>query len=156
LSEVAAGDALAALRSVLAVPRERVARARALAEALREVGGWHWVGLYDVSATHITAIAWSGAAAPAFPSFPRAQGLNGAAVESGRPLVVQDVARDPRWLTTFATSRAEAIFPVRLHGAIVGTIDVESDRVGAFSAADEAFLAQAAQILVPLWDDGAA
>jgi len=97
------------------------------------------VGLYDVTATEIRAIAWTGAVAPAFPNFPRSQGLNGAAVTSGQPVIAQDVARDPRWLTTFNTSKAEAIFPVTLHGTIVGTIDVESDRVGAFTSDDEDF-----------------
>jgi GAF domain-containing protein len=113
---------------------------------------YHWVGLYDVTPTHICAIAWTGAVAPAFPSFPRSQGLNGAAVDSGQPLVVQDVRQDPRWLTTFGTTKAEAIFPVRMHGSIVGTIDVESDRVGAFTAADERFLTGAAEVLRPLWE----
>jgi len=59
--------------------------------------------------------------------------------------------RDRRWLTTFSTSKAEAIFPVTLHGAIVGTIDVESDCVGAFTNADEDFLRGAAVMLQPLW-----
>lgn len=68
------------------------------------------------------------------------------------PLIVQDVARDPRWLTTFGTSKAEAIFPVALGGAIVGTIDVESESVGAFTSADEDFLVGAAVVLQPLWE----
>ena len=71
--------------------------------------------------------------------------------DAGQPLIVQDVAQDPRWLTTFGTSKAEAIFPVTRHGAIVGTIDVESERVGAFTAADEEFLRGAAAVLQPLW-----
>jgi putative methionine-R-sulfoxide reductase with GAF domain len=66
--------------------------------------------------------------------------------------VVQDVTQDPRWLTTFSTSKAEAIFPVTLHGAIVGSIDVESERIGAFTKADEKFLTEAAEILQPLWE----
>lgn len=110
------------------------------------------MGLYDVTLTDITAIAWTGVLVPAFPSFPRSRGLNGAAVASGRALVVQDVTQDPRWLTTFGTSRSEAIFPVSVRGAIVGTIDVESDRIGAFTKTDEEFLAGAAEILRPLWE----
>ena len=139
------------LREILHGGLSRVARARALAEALRQAGGYHWVGLYDVTATHIRAIAWTGAVAPAFPTFPRSQGLNGAAVASGRALVVQDVAKDPRWLTTFGNSKAEAIFPVTVDGAIVGTIDVESDRVEAFTSYDEEYLRGAAMVLQPLW-----
>ena len=144
-------DAYSDLRTILSGPLDRTAKARALAEALRQAMAYHWVGLYDVTPTHIRAIAWTGAVSPAFPSFPRSQGLNGAAVDSGQPLVIQDVRKDRRWLTTFGTTKAEAIFPVTLHGSIVGTIDVESDRVGAFTAADERFLAGAAEVLRPLW-----
>jgi L-methionine (R)-S-oxide reductase len=144
-------DSYADLTAILNERLDRFSRARALAEALRQARGYHWVGLYDVTATEIRAIAWTGAVAPAFPSFPRSRGLNGAAVSSGQPLIVQDVTQDPRWLTTFGTSKAEAIFPVTVHAAIVGTIDVESDRVGAFTSADEEFLRHAAVILQPLW-----
>ena len=146
-------DVWAELLVILERRLNRVAKARAVAEALQHAGGYHWVGLYDVNATHIRAIAWTGAVAPAFPSFLRSQGLNGAAVASGQALVVQDVTRDSRWLTTFGTSKAEAIFPVTLHGVVVGTIDVESDRVGAFTAADEGLLRRAAEVLQPLWDN---
>src|SRR5215469_3419112 len=145
-------DAFSDLRAILSGPLDRAAKARALAEALRQAMAYHWVGLYDVTSTRICAIAWTGAVAPAFPSFPRSQGLNGAAVDSAQPLVVQDVRQDPRWLTTFGTTKAEAIFPVTMRGSIVGTIDVESDRVGAFTAADERFLAGAAAVLRPLWE----
>jgi L-methionine (R)-S-oxide reductase len=146
-------DVWAELLVILERRLNRVAKARAVAEALQHAGGYHWVGLYDVDATHIRAIAWTGAVAPAFPSFLRSQGLNGAAVASGQALVVQDVTRDSRWLTTFGTSKAEAIFPVTLHGVVVGTIDVESDRIGAFTAADESLLRRAAEVLQPLWDN---
>lgn len=144
-------DPLAPLRQVLAASLDRPAKARALAQAIREARGYHWVGLYDVTQTEIRAIAWTGSSAPAFPTFPRSQGLNGVAVASGKPVVVQDVTKDSRWLTTFGTTRGEAIFPVIIGGAVVGTIDVESDREGAFSPADETFLGGAAQALAPFW-----
>jgi putative methionine-R-sulfoxide reductase with GAF domain len=86
------------------------------------------------------------------PEFPISQGLNGAAAASGKPVVVQDVSQDPRWLTTFASTRAEAIYPVvGVGGTVVGTIDVESDRIGAFGPDDEALLAEAARVLRPFW-----
>lgn len=131
----------------------RADKARALAEAIRRARGYRWVGLYDVGATEIAAIAWTGNEAPAFPRFPRASGLNGAAVRDRAPVVVQDVTQDARWLTTFGSTRAEAIFPVQREpgGPVVGTIDVESDRTDAFTLADRAFLAAAAEVLRAFW-----
>ena len=48
-------------------------------------------------------------------------------------------------------SKADAIFPLPLNGAIVDTIDVESDRVGALQSEDEDLLRGAAVALQPLW-----
>ncbi len=112
--------------------------------------------MYDVTPTEITAIAWTGSDAPMFPSFARTQGLNGAAVEARAPIIVQDVARDERYLTTFGATRAEAIFPVAAPegGQIVGTIDVESDRTDAFTVEDEVFLRGCALALAGLWASG--
>src|SRR5262245_18491264 len=95
---------------------DRAIRGRAAAEFIRAARGYRWVGLYDVTPSHITAIAWRGQDAPAHPSFPRSQGINGAAVAAGTPVVVQDVRQDPRYLTTFGTTRAEAVFPIRGRG----------------------------------------
>ena len=140
------------LRILAATTGNRATRAREAAECIRAARGYHWVGLYDVTPSHITAIAWTGPSAPAHASFPRAQGLNGAAVTSGLPIVVQDVRQDPRYLTTFGATRAEAIFPVVAgERGVVGTIDVESDHVNAFSAADERFLQLCAKALDGLW-----
>ena len=79
-------------------------------------------------------------------------GLNGAAVASKRPLIVQDVATDPRYLTTIGGTRGEMIQPiVHPSGLVVGTIDIESERVNAFTGHDEALLGACAQALLWLW-----
>jgi GAF domain-containing protein len=140
------------LRSLVTSHGDRTWRARQAAEYICAARGYHWVGLYDVTPSHITAIAWTGDIAPAYPTFPRSQGINGAAVAAGRPIIVQDVRNDPRYLTAFGSTRAEAIFPVRgLGESIVGTIDVESDQLNAFGTQDEAFLTQCAAVLTSLW-----
>ena len=73
---------------------------------------------------------------------------------SGEPVVVQDVAADPRYLTAFGSTRTEAIFPIHAPGGgvIVGTLDVESDQPNAFTTEDVSFLEACASILVALWE----
>jgi L-methionine (R)-S-oxide reductase len=141
------------LRSLASSSADRTVKAREAAELIRAARGYHWVGLYDVTSTEIAAFAWTGTKAPTFPRFPITRGLNGAAVASRRQVVVQDVTRDPRYLTTFGATRAEAIFVVvsPTNGRIIGTIDVESDRSNAFTPEDEAFLTGCAEALVCLW-----
>jgi L-methionine (R)-S-oxide reductase len=141
------------LRSIASDTSERRDKARRAAAAIARIGGYRWVGLYDVGASEISVIAWAGPSAPTYPTFPRTQGLNGAAVASGKPVIVQDVTEDPRYLSTLGSTRAEMIMPVRTRsdGDVVGTIDVESDQVQAFSDRDSALLAACAEALAELW-----
>ena len=130
----------------------RQSKAERAAGVIRRAGGYRWVGLYDVGLAEISVIAWRGPTAPTHPRFPHSKGLNGAAVASGSPVVVQDVSTDPRYLTTIADTRAEMIMPIKGDdGHVVGTIDVESEQINAFSEADTAFLEKCAHILKPLW-----
>jgi GAF domain-containing protein len=135
---------------------ERATRAKEAAECICIARNFRWVGLYDVMPSEIRAIGWTGPTSPAFPAFPRTHGLNGAAVATGRPVIINDIRTDPRYLATFPTTLAEAIIPVWSGSRVAGTIDVESDRINAFSADDEEFLEQCAVTLQPLWSFDAA
>ena len=88
---------------------EKAVRAAAL---IRQAGSYRWVGLYAVTDREIAAVGWSGPGAPAHPRFPVTQGLSGAAVATGRAVVVNDVTTDPRYLPAFASTLSEAIVPV--------------------------------------------
>ena len=153
LPKSAMNETFGRLRLILAASQERSEKARQAAEAIRDARAYHWVGLYDVTSTEIIVYAWSGAEAPAFPRFPVEQGLNGAAVRLGQPVVVQDVRADSRYLTTFGTTRAEAIFPVKspATGSVLGTIDAESEEIEAFTPEEQMFLSSCAELLLPLW-----
>jgi L-methionine (R)-S-oxide reductase len=133
-------------------PRSRVEKAAEAVRLIRGLGPYRWGGLYDVLEKEIAVIAWDGAEPPMHPRFPLSKGLNGAAVASKKRVVVQDVAADPRYLTTIGGTRAEMIEPVlNDRGDVVGTIDVESDRVNAFTARDEELLSACAARLAWLW-----
>jgi L-methionine (R)-S-oxide reductase len=146
-------ELLAELRNIVAETNDRRDKVRRAAAAIARIGGYRWVGLYDVGAAEISVIGWAGPSAPTYPTFPRAQGLNGAAVALGKPVIVQDVSQDPRYLSTLGSTRAEMIMPVRAGSgsAVVGTIDVESDQVHPFSDRDSALLAACAEALAKLW-----
>jgi putative methionine-R-sulfoxide reductase with GAF domain len=102
-----------------------------------------------VTDQEITAIGWSGPGAPAHPHFPVTQGLSGAAVATGRIVVVNDVTADPRYLTAFASTLSEVIVPVvdPGTGTVVGTLDVENAERDAFTDADRQALVGCAAAL---------
>jgi putative methionine-R-sulfoxide reductase with GAF domain len=122
---------------------------RAEAERIRRSGDYRWVGIYAVDAAEIRALAWTGEA-PAFPAFPRDRGLCGAAVAARATVSVGDVRSDPRYLTTFGSTRSEIVVPVFADDEPVGVVDVESAEVDAFGDDDRARLEAAAAALAPL------
>ncbi|HEY3173119.1 MAG TPA: GAF domain-containing protein [Thermoanaerobaculia bacterium] len=125
---------------------------KAMAERIREAGRYRWVGIYAVGRHEISVIGWSGPAAPAHPRFPKDRGLCGAAAASERTVVVNDVAKDPRYLATLASTRSEIVVPVkRPSGEVVGLIDVESEKPDAFGSADERMLEEFALQAADFW-----
>ena len=123
-----------------------------MAERIREAGGYRWLGIYAVGRDEISVIGWSGPAPPAHPRFPKDRGLCGAAAASGSTVLVNDVAGDPRYLTTLGTTRSEIVVPVkRATGEVVGLIDVESERRDAFTSRDRELLEEFAPLAAGLW-----
>ena len=66
-----------------------------------------------------------------------AEGVVGAAAESREPVIVEDVASDPRYLNALDAVRSELAVPMLTRGRLVGVIDLESTRLRAFSEPDK-------------------
>jgi L-methionine (R)-S-oxide reductase len=131
----------------------RMVKAKRIAKLIRGVRNYRWVGVYDVGPEMVSIIAYSGPSAPAYPQFPVANGLTGAAIREKKAVVVGDVRSDPRYLTAFGSTLSEIIIPVldQKKGAVIGTIDAESEQANAFSAEDQAMLEGCALAARPLW-----
>ena len=78
---------------------------------------------------------------------PVSQGICGAAVAQDDTVIVDDVNSDPRYLACSIETKSEIVVPVRVHGAVVGEIDIDSHALAAFSAADRDFLEECATIV---------
>ena len=142
------------IQTVLESSDDRQTKAERIAEAIRHFRNYRWVGIYDVDEKEIVAIAWSGQGAPAFPRFPVSKGLSGEAVASRSTIISNDVENDSRYLTAFGSTQSEIIVPVisPRTGAVIGTIDVESERKNAFTETDSKLLEECARELAPLWE----
>ncbi|HKU67942.1 MAG TPA: GAF domain-containing protein [Candidatus Baltobacteraceae bacterium] len=139
------------IAEILASNESREERARAVAAEIHAAGEYRWVGIYEVTPQAVRIVSYSGPGAPAYPTFPRDQGLTGQMLRTGRSVAVGDVTKDPNFLAAFSTTRSEMIVPVRVQGEIVGTIDVESERINAFHDADRTWLERIAAKLTPLF-----
>jgi L-methionine (R)-S-oxide reductase len=141
------------IRSIAMGGDDRTEKAKRLAELVRKLGEYRWVGVYDVGRESVSIIAWSGPGAPENPSFPADKGLTGAAIREKKVVISGDVRTDPRYLTTFESTLSEIVVPVLspAGGHVIGTVDVESDKENAFSARDQQMIEQCAQAALPLW-----
>jgi L-methionine (R)-S-oxide reductase len=82
---------------------------------------------------------------------PSGKGICGASVRTRAPVIVADVASDPRYLACNLETRSEIVFPILRGEQYLAQIDIDSDDRDAFGADDEAFLGEVARCLEPLF-----
>jgi putative methionine-R-sulfoxide reductase with GAF domain len=126
-------------------------RARRLAELIRAGTDRRWVGIYGVGRGEVRNLGWSGSAPPAYPNFPINAGLTGSAVLARESVLSNEVANDPRYLTNQESTGSELIVPVLDGDVVVGTLDIEDERTGAFTQDDQALFEDVADALRALY-----
>jgi GAF domain-containing protein len=134
------------IRAALQGSDARTAKLHRVAEILRMGAGYRWVGIFEIAGEGLALAGWSGPGIPTTSRLPAGRGLCGDAVARRRTVVVADVAKDKRYLETFADTRSEIVVPIvnTSTGGSLGVIDVESERVGAFGDVDRRLIEHAA------------
>ena len=123
-------------------------RMKQLVEMIRAARDYRWVAVYKIIKNEFVIMAETGNEPPAYARFPITQGLCGAALDSGKPIIVGDVHKDPRYLPVFHTTRSEIIVPMRNdHRHVLGMLDAESDKLNAFDEEDLQFLERAGGLI---------
>lgn len=108
---------------------------------------YDWVGIYLVEGEELVLAAWKGPAATEHIRIPIGQGVCGAAAVSGLTEVVNDVSKDNRYLSCFPSTKSEIVVPISKEGGVIGEIDIDSNKLGAFNNVDQEFLESVALIL---------
>jgi putative methionine-R-sulfoxide reductase with GAF domain len=134
---------------------EREIVLQSVADQIRDIGPYRWVGLYEIDGTDglVRNLVWSGHGAPEYPTFPIGKGLTSSAVASKQLVNVGDVSTDPRYLTAFGSTKSEIIVPILDPSGerVLGTVDVESEQRHAFDRETEELLKLCAHFVHPLW-----
>ena len=105
---------------------------------------YSWVGIYLVQGDELVLGPWCGPQATEHTRIRLGQGICGAAAASGRTEVVPDVSRDERYLACFPSTKSEIVVPIVRGGRVLGEIDIDSDRLDAFTPEDQEFLEEVA------------
>src|SRR5258708_7638035 len=123
-------------------------RMKQLVEMIRAARDYRWVCVYKIVKDEFVIMAETGNEPPAYARFPITQGLCGAALDSGKPIIVGDVSKDVRYLPAFHTTRSEIIVPMRNdHRHVLGMLDADSDKLNAFDDEDLQFLERAGGLI---------
>lgn len=79
------------------------------------------------------------------------QGVVGAAVEEGRPILVNDIRQEPRYMGPLRNMLSQLAVPMRRKGRVIGALNLLHEEEGAFTTQDEALLRQfAAHVAVAI------
>jgi sigma-B regulation protein RsbU (phosphoserine phosphatase) len=70
------------------------------------------------------------------------QGVVGAAIEEGRPILVNDIRQEPRYRGPLRNMLSQLAVPLRRKGRVIGALNLLNEVEGAFSLQDEALLRQ--------------
>jgi len=109
---------------------------------IRDAFGYYNTALYLVEDDEIVLRAATGEAAlPMIGHFTLPIGsssITGWVAESGEPLLVPDVSKEPRFCYVEAAkdTMSEMTVPIKLKDIVIGVLNVEEDRLNAFSRAD--------------------
>src|SRR4029450_10771582 len=70
------------------------------------------------------------------------QGVVGAAVQEGRPILVNDIREEPRYMGPLRNMLSQLAVPMRRKGKVIGALNLLNEVEGAFTSLDEALLRQ--------------
>ena len=126
-------EQLAGLFSRSADPVARMATAAALLH--HKMRHFFWTGFYRLEGGELIVGPYQGPLACAL--LDRERGVCWACVRRGSPIVVPDVHQFPGHIPCDERSRSEVVVPLlNAHGGVCGVLDVDSDRLDAFSQVD--------------------
>jgi L-methionine (R)-S-oxide reductase len=110
---------------------------------------YNWVGFYLVDEADPGVLLVGPFVGSFTPTarIPLDTGLCGAAASSGQTVVVDDVAKDPRYLAGSPLVKCEMVVPIFVKNKLVGELDVESYFTGAFNKTEQEFVEACAGVV---------
>jgi L-methionine (R)-S-oxide reductase len=110
---------------------------------------YNWVGFYLVDPADAGVLLIGPFVGSFTPNarIPLSSGLCGAAASSGLTVVVDDVAKDSRYLAGSSLVNSEIVVPIFLQKRLVAELDVESYFPGTFTKPEQEFVEACAEVV---------
>lgn len=119
-------------------------------QALDDLPDYNWSGIYRLDGDTLVLDAYVGAETD-HTRIPVGRGVCGTAVAENKNQVVDDVRELENYLACSVSTRSEIVVLIRRDGEILGQIDIDGHRVGAFDDSDEKLLQELAVLLANRW-----
>ena len=132
------------LEALTATEPDLTANLANTAAALRQAFGFFWVGFYVVRGEELVLGPFQGPIACT--RIRRGRGVCGTSWAEARTVLVPDVEAFPGHIACSSDSKSEIVVPVFKQGEVVAVLDVDSDQLDDFDAADQAGLERLMQL----------
>jgi GAF domain-containing protein len=136
------------LTAIVADETDTIANMANVAACLWETFRFWWVGFYRVRGGELVLGPFQGPLACT--RIQKGRGVCGTAWAEGRTIIVPDVEAFPGHIACSSASRSEIVVPIMRNGAVVGVIDIDSERLNAFDETDALWLERIAALMT--WD----
>lgn len=108
---------------------------------------FNWTGFYLVEGDELQVGPYVGPPTP-HTRIQMNQGICGAAASQKKSIIVDDVNADPRFLACSISTRSEIVVPLMDGDRCLGEIDIDSNKIAAFTEGDKKMLEEIAAIIV--------
>jgi GAF domain-containing protein len=126
------------LRALCAGETNRIANLANIAAALRQTFGFFWVGFYVVRNSELVLGPFQGPLACT--RIASGKGVCGTSWKEKKTILVPDVEQFPGHIACSSDSKSEIVVPVfDAGGAVTMVLDVDSDQLNDFDAADQKY-----------------
>ena len=111
---------------------------------------YNWVGIYLLKGDELVLGPYLGKPSP-HTRIRLNKGICGAAASQKKTVNIPDVNADPRYLACSLETRSEIVVPIMRGKQVFGEVDIDSNKLSAFTKEDQLLLEQVCSILSELF-----
>jgi GAF domain-containing protein len=147
---IAPDKANAIIQDLDVAPEQGVAFRRKAMQALSQLPGYDWSGVYRLDGDGLVLDEFVGEPTD-HTQIPVGLGVCGTAVKEHRNQIVKDVRDLDNYLSCSVDTRSEIVVLIRQGTEVLGQIDIDGHQVGSFDVSDEHFLVRIADLIAERW-----
>jgi GAF domain-containing protein len=136
---------LSQVKAIVKDESDPVANMANVAALIQEAFHFWWTGFYRVIGEQLVLGPFQGPVACTRIGF--GKGVCGTSWKEKKTIVVENVEQFPGHIACSSESKSEIVVPLLKNGEVIGVLDIDSERLATFDAADQLWLEQIAEVV---------